>query len=144
MYNRVILMGRIVNDIELKTTPQGLTVCSFRLAVDRPYQKTGEEKKTDFFNVVAWRQTAEFVKNYFGKGRTILIEGELQTRQYTYKNGNPSTWTEVVASSVKFTGEKKAESNGNPSEYYGTPQAAANTANSQAAATVLDDGDYPF
>ncbi len=145
MYNRVILMGRIVNDLELKTTPQGLTVCSFRLAVDRPYQKAGEEKKTDFFNVVAWRQTAEFVKNYFGKGRMILVEGELQTRQYTDKNGNPTTWVEILATSVKFTGEKKAESNGNPNGNYGTPQTATNTANPQAAATVPDDDlGYPF
>lgn len=160
MYNRVILMGRIVNDLELKTTPQGLTVCSFRLAVDRPYQKAGEEKKTDFINIVAWRQTAEFVTRYFAKGRMILIEGELQTRQYTDKNGNPATWTEVVTSSVKFTGEKKAEDSGNQGGYYGIPQTAVNVsnpmntaplatapraANPRAVATVPDDyGDYPF
>ncbi len=68
MYNRIILMGRITNDLELKTTPQGVSVCSFRIAVDRRYQVKGEEKKTDFFNIVAWRQHAEFVTKYFGKG----------------------------------------------------------------------------
>ena len=87
--NRVIMMGRIVNELELKTTPSGATVCSFRIAVDRNYQKKGEERKSDFFNVVAWRATAEFINRFFGKGRMIMIEGEMQTRQYTDKNGNP-------------------------------------------------------
>ena len=87
--NKVIMMGRICNDLELKITPSGTNVCSFRIAVDRNYQVKGEEKKTDFFNVVAWRTAAEFVTRYFAKGRMILIEGEMQTRQYTDKNGNP-------------------------------------------------------
>lgn len=85
MYNKVIMMGRIVNDLELKTTPQGVSVCSFRIAVDRRFQNKGEEKKSDFFNVVAWRQQAEFVTKYFHKGRSILVEGEMTTRQYTDK-----------------------------------------------------------
>ncbi len=89
MYNKVIMMGRIANDLELKTTPQGVSVCTFRIAVDRRYQAKGEEKKSDFFNVVAWRGHAEFVTKYFSKGRSILVEGEFQTRGYTDKNGNP-------------------------------------------------------
>ena len=87
MFNKVIMMGRIVNDPELKTTPNGVSTCSFRIAVDRRFQQKGEEKKSDFFNVTAWRQQAEFVRNYFAKGRMILVEGELQTRAYTDKNG---------------------------------------------------------
>ena len=75
--NKVIMMGRICNDLELKTTPNGIATCSFRIAVDRNYQKKGEEKATDFFNVVAWRGTAEFICRYFSKGRMILIEGEM-------------------------------------------------------------------
>ena len=106
MYNKIILMGRIVADPELKTTPQGVNVCSFRIAVDRRYQIQGQEKKSDFFNVVAWRQQAEFVQKYFGKGRMILVEGEMTTRNYSDKNGNPATWYEVVADRVSFTGEK--------------------------------------
>ena len=105
--NKVIMMGRITRDLELKTTPNGQTVCSFSIAVDRNYQKQGEEKKTDFFNVVAWRATAEFITKYFGKGRLILIEGEMQTRPYTDKNGNKSTWHEIVVDKAHFTGEKK-------------------------------------
>ena len=87
MYNNVTMMGRIVNDLELKVTPNGTNVCSFRIAVDRRYQTKGEERKADFFNVVAWRSNAEFICKWFGKGRMILITGELQTRQYTDKNG---------------------------------------------------------
>lgn len=117
--NRVIMMGRIVNDLELKTTPQGLPVCSFRIAVDRRYQKKGEERKTDFFNVVAWRNSAEFVTRWFAKGRMILVEGEMNTRQYTDKNGNPNTWYEIVAENLYFTGEKASTNNGGGN--YGPP-----------------------
>ena len=74
MYNKVILMGRITHDLELKTTPSGANVCSFSIAVDRRFQQKGEEKKSDFFNIVAWRQQADFVTRYFGKGRMILVE----------------------------------------------------------------------
>jgi len=106
MYNKVIVMGRITKDIELKTTPQGVTVTSFTVAVDRPYTAKGQEKQTDFFNCVAWRSTAEFIAHYFGKGRMIHFDGELQNRSYTDKNGDKKTVTEIIVSSVQFTGEK--------------------------------------
>ncbi len=115
--NKVIMMGRIVNELELKTTPQGTLVCSFRIAVDRNFQKKGEERKSDFFNVVAWRNTAEFITRWFGKGRMILIEGELQTRQYTDKNGNPSTWYEILVDNAYFTGEKANNPQGGMNSY---------------------------
>lgn len=117
--NKVIMMGRIVNDLELKTTPTGVTTCNFRLAVDRRFQKKGEERKSDFFNVVAWRQTAEFITKWFAKGRMILIEGEMQTRQYTDKNGNPATWYEIQVDNAYFTGEKA--SGGNNGGYSAAP-----------------------
>ncbi len=107
MFNKVILMGRITHDLELKTTPNGISVCHFQMAVDRRYQTKGEEKKTDFFRVTAWRQTAEFITRYFRKGSMILVEGELQTGSYTDKNGNNVNVVEVVADQVSFTGEKK-------------------------------------
>ncbi len=113
--NRTIMMGRIVNDLQLSTTPNGTTYINFRIAVDRNYQKKGEERKADFFNVTAWRGTAEFIKNYFSKGRMILVEGEFQTSQYKDKNGNQSTWYELVAENVYFTGEK-ANNNSAPSQ----------------------------
>mgnify|MGYP000777952980 CR=1 FL=1 len=103
MYNKVIMMGRICTDVGLKTTPNGTNVCSFRIAVDRRFQQKGEERKTDFFNVVAWRSTGELVNKHFGKGRMILVEGEMQTRQYTDKSGNQSTWYEINAERVSLS-----------------------------------------
>ncbi len=106
MFNNCTMMGRIVNDPELKITPNGIGVCSFRIAVERRYHAKNEERKTDFFNVVAWRKLAEFVSKYFAKGRMILVGGELQTRSYTDKNGNPATWYEIIADRLEFTGER--------------------------------------
>ena len=103
MYNRVIMMGRIANDPELRTTPSGTNLCTFRLAVERRYQAQGEERKADFFNVAAWRGTGDFVRQYFAKGKMILVEGEMQTRPYTDKNGTQSTWYEIIAERVSFT-----------------------------------------
>ncbi len=154
MYNKVIMMGRIVNDPELKTTPQGVSVCSFRIAVDRRFQTKGEEKKSDFFNVVAWRQQAEFVSRYFGKGRMIMVDGELNTRQYTDKNGNPATWYEIVADRISFTGEAKQQGGGAYADTYGapsygappaapTPAPAAPASNAAFSAADAED-DYPF
>ena len=117
--NKVILMGRITHDLELKTTPNGVSVCSFSIAVDRRYQVKGEEKKTDFFNIVAWRQSAEFVTRYFAKGRMILVEGELQTRSYVDKNGITVRVVEVVADQLCFTGEKT--NNGGTGSYNDAP-----------------------
>lgn len=112
-FNKVILMGRITHDLELKTTPSGVSVCSFSIAVDRRFQAKGEEKKTDFFNIVTWRQQAEFVTRYFAKGRMILVEGELQTRSYVDKNGQNVRVVEIVADQVCFTGEKANGTGGN-------------------------------
>lgn len=140
--NKVIMMGRIAHDLELKTTPNGVSVCSFRLAVDRNYQKKDEEKKTDFFNVVAWRASAEFVTKYFAKGRMILVEGELQTRQYTDKNGNPATWYEIIAEHLHFTGEPKKDG-----AAASTAPPATDGQNAPPAPeppSISDDDDYPF
>lgn len=111
MLNRVILMGRLVADPELKTTATGLSVTSFRIAVERSYVKAGEERKADFFDVVCWRNSAEFVCRYFRKGSMIAIDGQLQSRTYQAKDGTNRYVTEVVASSVSFTGEKQNQNN---------------------------------
>ena len=111
MFNKVILMGRICHDLELKSTPTGVSVLSFRIAVDRNYQVKGEERKADFFNIVAWRSSAEFVSKYFGKGRMIMVDGELQTRQYVDKNNQTQNIVEIVADTIHFTGEKPPQSN---------------------------------
>lgn len=159
MYNKVIMMGRMVADPELKTTPQGVSVCSFRIAVDRRFQQKGEERKSDFFNVVAWRQQGEFVSKYFSKGRMILVEGEMTTRNYTDKNGNNATWYEIVADRCSFTGEPKQNGGYNAPEPYGAygsapapaaPPAQSYNAPQQPAAPAPSfspagsDDDYPF
>ena len=154
-YNKAIFLGRICNDLEIKTTPTGTSVLSFRLAVDRSYQAKGEERKSDFFNIVAWRNTAEFIHRYFTKGKMILVEGELQTRQYKNKEGVETTVTELIVDSANFTGEK---TNGNgatsnatqqTATYTTAPQNVAQGANSVAntsGSDYVDDdvSDYPF
>lgn len=107
MLNRVILMGRLVADPELKTTGTGISVTSFRIAVDRSYVKSGEERKADFIDIVCWRQTAEFVCRYFSKGSLIAVEGQLQSRTYQAKDGSNRYVVEVVADNVSFTGERR-------------------------------------
>ena len=117
MFNLVVLTGRLTAAAELKTTPNGVPVCSFSIAVDRRY-KQGEEKQTDFINIVAWRQTAEFITKYFSKGSMIGIEGAIQTRRYQDKDGNNRTVFEVIANNVQFVESKRAEGNG---EYNSSP-----------------------
>ena len=106
--NLAVLMGRLTADPELKTTQSGISVCSFDIAVDRPYKKD-EEKTADFIKIIAWRGTAEFVSHYFTKGSRIGIEGSIQTRRYQDSNGNNRTAFEVVANNVQFI-DKKMES----------------------------------
>ena len=107
MINRVVLMGRLVADPELKTTNTGISVTSFRIAVDRSYVKAGEQRQADFFDIVAWRSSAEFVCRNFSKGSLIAIDGQLQSRQYQTKDGQNRTAIEVVADNVSFTGERR-------------------------------------
>ncbi len=125
MLNRVILMGRIVADPELKTTGTGISVTSFRIAVDRSYVKQGEERKADFFDIVCWRNTAEFVCRYFGKGSLIAVEGQLQSRTYQAKDGTNRYVVEVVADNVSFTGERR-ENAGGYNQSYGGNQSYGN------------------
>lgn len=107
MYNKAILIGRVATDLELKTTPTGASVCTFRVAVNRNYTKNGE-RKADFINVVTWRNTAEFVSKFFSKGKAIGVEGTMQTRDYTDKDGNKRSVFEVVADNCFFVADKKA------------------------------------
>ena len=100
-------MGRMVADPELKTTNTGISVTSFRIAVDRSYVKAGAERQSDFFDIVAWRSSAEFVCRNFSKGSLIAIDGQLQSRQYQTKDGQNRTAIEVVADNVSFTGERR-------------------------------------
>ncbi len=103
-FNLAVLTGRLTSDVELKSTPQNIPVCSFSIAVDRGY---GDKKETNFINIVAWRQKAEFISKYFKKGDMIGIEGSIQTRKYQDKNGNNRTIFEVVVNNAQFIGGKK-------------------------------------
>lgn len=109
MLNSVCLMGRLTADPELKSTQLGVSVCNFRIAVDRTYTPKGQEKQTDFINIITWRSTAEFVSRYFRKGQLVAVQGSIQTGQYTDRDGNKRTTFDVVADNVFFA-EKKAES----------------------------------
>ena len=99
-------MGRLTAAPELKTTPSGVSVTSFRVAVDRNFVLQGEERQADFIDIVAWRQTAEFICRYFRKGSMIAVQGSIQTRNYEDRNGNKRTAIEIVADNVSFCGEK--------------------------------------
>lgn len=110
MLNRVFLQGRLVADPELRRTQNGVPVAQFRLAVDRDFKSKDADAQTcDFVQIVAWRQTAEFIMRYFHKGSMIVLEGSLQLRQYIDRDGNKRTETEVIASNVWF-GEGKKDS----------------------------------
>ncbi len=106
MLNCAVLMGRLVADPELRTTTSGISVTSFRIAVERSFVRQGEERQADFIDIVAWRQTAEFVSRYFRKGSMIAVQGSIQTRSYEDKQGNKRTAVEVVADNVSFCGSK--------------------------------------
>ena len=106
MINVAVIMGRLTADPELKTTQGGNSVCSFTVAVDRNYAPQGQERKTDFINVVAWRQTAEFVSKWFRKGQMIALKGPIQVRNYEDRNGNKRTAVEIVADNISFCGSK--------------------------------------
>lgn len=107
MLNHVVIMGRMVRDPELRQLDNGTSVTSFSVAVDRNYvDKNTNERQADFLNVVAWRQTADFVCKYFHQGDMIALEGSLQSRKYTDKDGNNRTAIEIVASNISFCGGK--------------------------------------
>lgn len=109
MLNLSVFTGRLTKDPELKTTPGGVSVTSFSIAVDRPFQRSGEEKQTDFFDIVAWRGTAEFITKYFQKGSLICVQGSMQTRTYTDRNGVNRKAYELVVDKAHFVESKKQD-----------------------------------
>lgn len=144
MFNLVVLTGRLTSDPELKTTQSNVSVTSFCIAVQRRY-KSGEEPITDFINIVAWRNTAEFVAKYFKKGNTIGIEGSIQTRKYTDKDGNNRVVFEVLASNVQFV-ESKRNTDINIANDSEDPLKAVseNLQNAGFEQTNMSDDDLPF
>ena len=148
MLNKIILMGRLTRDPELRRTGTGTAVTSFSLAVDRDFKSQSGEKETDFIDIVAWRSTAEFVSKYFTKGRMAVVEGRLQIRDWTDKDGGKRRSAEVVADNVYFGDSKR---DGGDSSGYSAAPAYKNAApsnfnagGSDFAEIGEDDGELPF
>ena len=119
MLNHIVIMGRLVRDPELRRTGSGVAVASFRVAVDRDFApKDGSERKADFIDCVAWRQTGEFISKYFSKGRMIVVDGRLEMRDWTDKEGNKRTSAEVVVANAYF-GDSKRDDASNSGSYNG-------------------------
>ena len=151
MLNHITVMGRLTRDPELRRTGSGIAVASFRVAVDRDYaSKDGGERKTDFIDCVAWRQTGEFISKYFTKGRMIVVDGRLEMRDWTDKDGNKRTSAEINVSNAYF-GDSKRDGEGGGNTYsapaapaYGGYSAPAPSGETDFA--MLDDNDaqLPF
>ena len=138
-FNKVILIGNMVSDPELKQTQGGLSVCSFSIAVNRRFKGENGQQECDFIPIVAWRQQAEFVTRYFKKGQPILVCGQIQIRSWTNNNNEKRYNTEVIADEVSFVasaGNKKTEAAYTPTAY--------TTANNQKFEDIPTDGDLPF
>lgn len=152
MLNIVAIMGRLVADPELRTTPAGVNVCQFRIACDRNFARQGEQRQTDFVDIVAWRAQADFVCKYFSKGSLIAINGRIQTRNYQDKNGNNRTAFAVVAENINFGGSKgtssaKVDDGGEAaprSEAWPKADPPANYGGVDDFAVIDDNDDLPF
>ena len=152
MLNHIVLMGRLTRDPELRRTGSGVAVASFAIAVDRDFgnRETGE-KETDFIDIVAWRNTAEFVSKYFAKGRMAVVSGRLQIRNWTDKEGNKRRSAEVVADNVYFGDSKRDGASGGESSFGGSytppfPQEPAAPSEPTGGFAMLeeDDSQLPF
>ncbi len=149
--NKIFIMGRLTRDPELRRTQSGTAVTSFSLAVDRDYKGQSGEKETDFIDVVAWRNTAEFVSKYFSKGRMAVVEGRLQIRDWKDRDGNNRRSAEVVADNVYFGDSKRDGDNSGYNGGYSAPAYSAPTGGYSApmggssfAEIDDEDGDLPF
>ena len=145
-FNKVILIGNMVADPELKTTPSGVNVCSFRIAVGRRFVKPNEPQQTDFIDIVAWRAQAEFVAKYFAKGKPILVCGAIQSRNWQDKDGNKRTTVEVIADEVSFVERKSASEGGGPAMDSGSASSYSTSYDSSPKLfeEISSDDDLPF
>ena len=147
MLNHITIMGRLVKDPELRRTQSGVAVCSFTVAVDRDFQsREAAEKQTDFIDVVAWRQTAEFVSKYFTKGRMIVVDGSLQSRKWQDKTGQNRVSWEVLANNIYFVDSKRDGMSGGDysAPAYGAPADSYSAPSSGSFAEIEEDGELPF
>jgi single-strand DNA-binding protein len=140
MYNRIILIGRLTRDPELRYVPSGAPVASFTLAVDRPFRDQQGNRETDFIDIVAWRKLAEQVSQYMAKGRMVAVEGRLQIRSYETQDGQKRKVAEVVADGVRFLDRAKSST----AEPAPAAAPAASPAQDEATAGGGDEEDVPF
>lgn len=144
MLNKIFLMGRLTRDPEMRHTQNGTAVASFSIAVDRDFKdKQSGEKVTDFVDIVAWRSTAEFVDKYFSKGRMAVVEGRLQIRDWTDKDGNKRRSAEVVADSIYF-GDSKRNGDSGGTYHLSGRSSGVNVSASDFTDLGDDDGELPF
>lgn len=149
MLNVAVIMGRLVADPELRHTPNDIAVTTFTLAVDRAFSKAGTERQADFIDVVAWRNTAEFVCKYFQKGRMMAVHGSIQTRTYTDKDGNKRKAFEIVATDVNFADSKRDSASGG-NDYaprtpaFSEPASAYSSGSNEDFEEIQGDDDLPF
>ena len=143
MLNKIILMGRLTRDPELRRTASGTAVTSFSLAVDRDFKSQSGEKGTDFIDIVAWRNTADFVRKYFSKGRMAVVEGRLQIRDWVDKDGGKRRSAEVIADNVYF-GDSKRDGDSGTSGGYHTAGRPADVSANDFAEIGEEDGELPF
>lgn len=143
-FNKVILMGRLTAAPELKQTQTGTPVTSFSIAVDRKFAREGQQKTADFFTVIAWRQTAEFICKYFGKGQAILVCGELQSRTYTDRVGQKHYVTEIIASEAAFCEAKKDGADVNAAAQDNSPAYAPAVDTAPNFEEISGDENLPF
>ena len=141
MLNKIIIMGRLARDPELRRTGSGTAVTSFSLACDRDFKSQSGEKETDFIEVVAWKNTAEFVSKYFSKGRMAVVDGRLQIRDWTGKDGGKRRSAEVIAENVYFADSKRSESNDNQKENF---NALSGRLSDDFVPASEEDGELPF
>ena len=159
MLNRIVLMGRLTREPELRTTTSGTNVTSFTLAVERDFVRVGEDRQSDFIDIVAWEKRADFVNKYFRKGQLVAVEGRLQTRKWEDKEGNKRTAFEVIADGCHFAERRQDSGHGSPPHpaYGAAPSPAPASAPKQDEAPPLnlnapstfaelddDDGELPF
>ena len=142
--NKVILMGRLTKDIEMRQTPNGVSLARFSIAVTRRFKNSNGEYDADFINCVAWRQTGEFIARYFQKGSMIAVVGNIQSRSWDGNDGKKQYATEVIVDEAYFTGSKSENSTGSNTDLSDSGLDDLNSQYGEDFATIGDEEDLPF
>lgn len=142
--NKVILMGRLTRDVEMRQTPNGVSLARFSIAVNRRFAGKDAQQQADFINCVAWRQTGEFIARYFQKGSMIAVVGSIQSRSWDGNDGKKQYATEVIVDEAYFTGSKSENSTGGNTDFSDSGLDNLNSQYGEDFATIGDEEDLPF